>query len=163
MKKTVIIAILLIYLGSLVIVNFFGLKMKNFEGTKYVEEINCSVVHRGQEGMEIKEIADPMTPETTWCIFDFIEDPFGYKEEDLESNPNVVQLDYHVYPETADNTRVKLEYDHETTEGVCVVNENNMTIVFLKPMGITINIVAADGSNVSKSLFIYPRIPKTKK
>ena len=36
MKKSVIIAIIVVYLGSIVLVNFFGLKVKNFEGTKYV-------------------------------------------------------------------------------------------------------------------------------
>ena len=156
MKKTVIIAILIIYLGSIVVVNFFGLKVKNFEGTKYVEQITCSVVHRGAEGMEIAEVPDTSEPDITWCIFDFI--PGAYSPDDLEGNPNVVQLDYHVYPENADNRKVKLVYDEAAAEDVCVINENNMTVVFFAPMGITVEIVAADGSNVKESLFLYPRV-----
>ena len=155
MKKTVIIAIFIIYLGSIVAVNFFGLKVKNFEGTKYVEEITCSVVHRGVEGAEVKTREDSLSA-TTWQIFDFI--PGSYSPDDLESNPNVIQLDYHVYPENADNRKVKLVYDEAAASDVCVINENNMTVVFFAPMGITIEIVAADGSNVKEALFIYPRV-----
>ena len=156
MKKSVIIAILIIYLGSIVVVNFFGLKIKNFDGTKYVEEITCSVVHRGSDGAEVKTKVDPSSPETPWRIFDFI--PGSYSPDDLESNPNVIQLDYHVYPENADNRKVKLVYDEAAAEDVCVINENNMTVVFFAPMGITVEIVAADGSNVKESLFLYPRV-----
>ena len=155
MKKTVIIAIFIIYLGSIVAVNFFGLKVKNFEGTKYVEEITCSVVHRGVEGTEVKSVEDPLS-EATWQIFDFI--PGAYSPDDLESKPNVVQLDFHVYPENADNRKVKLVYDEAAAEDICVINENNMAVVFFAPMGITIEIVAADGSNVKETLFIYPRV-----
>ncbi len=154
MKKTVIIAIFIIYLGSIIAVNFFGLKVKNFEGTKYVENITCSVVHRGVDGANVKVVEDPMS-EAVWQIFDFI--PGSYSPDELETNPNVIQLDYHVYPENADNRKVKLVYDEAIAENICVINENNMAVVFFAPMGITIEIVAADGSNVKTTLFLYPK------
>lgn len=154
MKKTVIIALFIIYLGSIIAVNFFGLKVKNFEGTKYVEEISCSVVHRGVDNAKVDVFEDP-TSEALWQVFDFI--PGSYSPDELESNPNVVQLDYHVYPENADNRKVKLVYDEAMAENVCIINENNMTVVFLIPMGITIEIVAADGSNVKTTLFLFPK------
>ena len=147
MKKSVIIAIIVVYLGSIVLVNFFGLKVKNFEGTKYVESISCAVVHRGDVGKNVT-VKDDATSGEKWYIFDFV--PGAYSADDLESNPNVVQLDYHVYPENADNRKVKLLYDEASAESICVINETNMTIVFLAPEGITIEVVAADGSNVKK-------------
>ncbi len=161
MKKTVIIAILLIYLGSIAIVNFFGLKVKNFEGTKYVEEITCDVIHRGDDDdkKEVKKVQDPTDTETTWHIFDFIEGSYSFDEDSIESNPNIVQLDYHVYPDTADNRKVKLVYDTEAASEFCFINEDNMTVTFLAPRGITIEIVAADGSNIKTKLFIYPKMP----
>ena len=148
MKKTVIIAILIIYLGSIVIVNFFGLKVKNFEGTKYVEQITCTVVHRGDENVKMNEMQNPITPEITMSYFKFI--PGAYSPDDLEGNPNVVQLDYHVYPENADERKVKLIYDEQAAERICAINDNNMTVVFYAPGSVTIEIVAADGSNVKK-------------
>ena len=154
MKKSVIIAILVIYLGSIVLVNFFGLKVKNFEGTKYVENITCAVVHRGDDDKEVKVVEDPTNPQVKWHIFDFI--PGSYSVDELEENPNVVQIDFHVYPENADNRKVRLVYDEATAASVCVINENNMTVVFLQPMGITIEVVAADGSNIKETMFIYP-------
>jgi len=152
MKKTVIIAILLIYLGSIVVVNFFGLKVKNFEGTKYVESITCTVVHRGDDNANMKEMENPMLPGVTITYFKFI--PGAYSPDDLENNPNVVQLDYHVYPENADDRKVKLEYDETAAERVCVINDTNMTVVFFTPGSVTIKIVAADGSNVKKEMQI---------
>ncbi|MBR2442028.1 MAG: hypothetical protein IKB20_03075 [Clostridia bacterium] len=158
MKKTVIIAILLIYLGSIVLVNFFGLNVKNFEGTKYVESITCEVIHRGEDPKEIKAVQDP-TDDVVWQIFDFI--PGYYDETNIDANPNTVQILPHVYPETADNTEVKLIYDKETTSEYCHVNETAKTVTFLEPdKGITIEIVSADGSNIKTRVFILPRTPK---
>ena len=155
MRKSVIIAIIVIYLGSIVLVNFFGLKVKNFEGTKYVESIACDVVHRGDDEKEVKVKEEP-NGGVNWYIFDFV--PGSYSADELESNPNVVQIDYHVYPENADNRKVKLIYDEVSAESICVINETNMTVVFLAPEGITIEVVAADGSNVKETMFIYPRL-----
>ena len=155
MRKSVIIAIIVIYLGSIVLVNFFGLKVKNFEGTKYVESIACDVVHRGDDEKEVK-VKEDATSGVNWYIFDFV--PGSYSADELESNPNVVQIDYHVYPENADNRKVKLIYDEVSAESICVINETNMTVVFLAPEGITIEVVAADGSNVKETMFIYPRL-----
>jgi hypothetical protein len=159
MKKTVIIAILLIYLGSIVLVNFFGLNVKNFEGTKYVESIDCEVIHRGgEEEQDIKEVEDP-TDDVVWYIFDFV--PGYYDETNIDSNPNTIQILPHVYPETADNTEVKLIYDGETTSEFCHVNETAKTVTFLEAdRGITIEVVSADGSNIKTKIFLLPRTPK---
>ncbi len=161
MKKTVIIAIFLIYLGSIVIVNFFGLNVKNFEGTKYVESITCDVIHRGgEQEQEIRDVQDP-TDDVVWYIFDFVWGDVGYDETNIDTNPNTVQIMPHVYPETADNTGVKLVYDKETTAEFCHVNETAKTVTFLQPdRGITIEIVSADGSNIKTKIFILPRTPK---
>lgn len=155
MKKTVIIAILLIYLGSIVLVNFFGLKVKNFEGTKYVENIDCEVVVRRDEDTDVRTAKDPVDTATTWHIFNFISG--SYSPDELESNPNVVSLNYHVYPENADNRGVKLVYDKEAAAQICAVNETNMTLVFFASGGLTVEIVAADGSNIKETLFIYAK------
>ena len=43
MKKTIVIVILVVYIASIAVVNFFGLKIKEFEGVEYVEEIRCDI------------------------------------------------------------------------------------------------------------------------
>lgn len=161
MKKTVIIAILIIYLGSLVIVNFFGLKIKNFEGTKYVENIDCQISLRRDEDAEVKTYADPMDENTTWYVFNFTPGIYGADEESSMTNPNMIIFSPHVYPENADNTRVNFLYDKTAAEGICVFFEKSMSLCFLKPGGITLTIEAADGSNVKQTMFIYAQPVKT--
>ena len=44
MKKTIIVIILAIYVASIFAVNFFGLEVKIFDGTDYVESIQVDTV-----------------------------------------------------------------------------------------------------------------------
>ena len=44
MKKTIVIIILLIYIASIAVVNFFGLEVKVFDGITYVESIQCNTI-----------------------------------------------------------------------------------------------------------------------
>ncbi len=154
MKKTVIIAILLIYLGSIVAVNFFGLKVKNFEGTKYVEHITWEAALTDDDRKEEKIIRNVnQSTGVENFIFQFKEG--AYSPDDLTDNPNSVLLIPHVYPENADNKRVKLEYDKDAAEQCCVVKEDISTIIFFAPGALTIDIVAADGSNVKTTVYVW--------
>ena len=44
MKKTIVIVIILIYIASIAVVNFFGLEVKVFDGITYVESIQCNSI-----------------------------------------------------------------------------------------------------------------------
>ena len=164
MKKTIVIIILLIYIASIAVVNFFGLEVKVFDGITYVETIQCNTITLRNE--------NPVTlsPKQTLggkplFIFDFVpapEDrPYSDDDESIIANPNAIQINYEVLPHLADETGVKFEYDTEAMEGAVVYHELSHTFVFLKPNKvITITIKATDGSNKSTQICIMGRIPK---
>ena len=164
MKKTIVIIILLIYIASIAVVNFFGLEVKVFDGITYVESIQCNTITLRNE--------NPVTlsPKQTLggkplFIFDFVpapeDQPYSDDDEGIITNPNAIQINYEVLPHLADETGVKFEYDTEAMEGAVVFHELSHTFVFLKPNKvITITIKATDGSNKSTQICIMGRIPK---
>ena len=71
MKKTIVIVLLVVYIASIAVVNFFGLEVKVFDGITYVQEIQCNSVTVQNE--------DPVTIESKQnlggkplFLFDFI-------------------------------------------------------------------------------------------
>ena len=164
MKKTIVIIILLIYIASIAVVNFFGLEVKVFDGITYVESIQCNTITLRNE--------NPVTlsPKQTLAgkplfIFDFVpapeDQPYSDDDESIIANPNAIQINYEVLPHLADETGVKFEYDTEAMEGAVVFHELSHTFVFLKPNKvITVTIKATDGSNKSTQICIMGRIPK---
>ena len=73
MKKTIIIVILVVYIASIAVVNFFGLAMKEFDGVEYVQEIKCNgvtVLNENPKSYGIDKINDDGLPEYR---FEFID------------------------------------------------------------------------------------------
>lgn len=159
MKKTIVVIILAIFIASIAIVNFFGLNIRIFDGQIYVSSIQCdTITFVGDNNKEIypsyyggKNLDIPVFE------FDFIpadpDDP--YTLENIDSNPNVIMLNYEVLDHLADVKDVDFEYDD--SQGVAIFYEDHPTqpFVFLKPdSAITITIKAIDGSNVSLQIRI---------
>ncbi len=157
MKKTIVIVILVVYIASIAVVNFFGLETKVFDGVTYVSEIQCnSVTVQNENSVTIE-------PERfggkSWFVFDFIppEEGTSYTDdpESIINNPNAVQINYEVLPHLADETGVKFEYDQESNAGAVVFHELSRTFVFLKPnRAVTITIRAIDGKNASTQIVL---------
>lgn len=146
-----VIAIIIVYIASIIAVNFFGLSIKNFEGTIYVKSIVCDVLIQREEDNEADKRNIP-NDDRTWYIFSYFDG--DYTADNLTENPNTVTIQMHVYPENADNKRVKFVYDKEAADGLCVFDEDIATIFFLKKGGISVTVEAADGSKVKQKLFI---------
>ena len=157
MKKTIVVIILAVYIASIAIVNLFGLEVRIFDGITYVSNIQCdTVTFHGDNSKEIypaylagKEYDIPVFE------FDFIpadeNDP--YTLDNLDTNPNVIQINYEVMPHRADVREVRFEYDADA--GVAVYHELSGSFIFLKPdVALTITIRAIDGSNVSTKIRI---------
>ncbi len=164
MKKTLIIIILVVYIASIAIVNFFGLEIKIFDGITYVQSIECSTVTIQNENPVTLSPKQQLHDKPLF-IFDFIpapdDSPYTAEDESVISNPNAVQINYEVFPHLADETGVKFEYDKESNDGYVVFHELSRTFVFLKPNRIiTITIKATDGSNKSTQIQVMGRIPK---
>jgi hypothetical protein len=164
MKKTIVIILLVVYIASIAVVNFFGLEVKIFDGVTYVQGIQCNSITVQNETPVTVE-SKQMLGEKPLFIFDFVpadeDNPYTADAESIINNPNAVQINYEVLPHLANETSVKFEYDEQTNEGAVVFHELSRTFVFLKPnRAITVTIRATDGSNVSTQIVLMGRIPK---
>ena len=164
MKKTIVIILLVVYIASIAVVNFFGLEVKIFDGITYVQGIQCNSITVQNETPVTVE-SKQMLGEKPLFIFDFVpadeDNPYTADAESIINNPNAVQINYEVLPHLANETSVKFEYDEQTNEGAVVFHELSRTFVFLKPnRAITVTIRATDGSNVSTQIVLMGRIPK---
>ena len=164
MKKTLVIIILVVYVASIAVVNFFGLEIKVFDGITYVSDIQCnSITVQNQNPVTVESRQDLGGKKL--FVFDFIpapaDAPYTTEDESIVSNPNAVQINYEIFPHLADETGVQFEYDKAAMEGVVVFHELSRTFVFLQPnRAITLTIKAIDGSNKSTQIVIMGRIPK---
>ena len=160
MKKTIVIVILVVYIASIAVVNFFGLAIKQFDGVEYVQEIKCnSITVLNENPKDYNVYKEPAEGETPEFRFDFIKAPLGTEytmdPESLANNPNVVRLNYEVLPHLADDAQVTFEYDKEGLENIVYFDEATQTFVFLKRLKrIEVTIKATDGSNVKTTIKI---------
>ncbi len=137
MKKTIVIFILVVYIASIAVVNFFGLEIKIFDGLTYVNSIQCdSVIFRGNgTNDELDPVGyDGSTPQ---FIFEFIPPPEGTEytdsEESLLSNPNAIEINFSTFPYDADDNTVRYDYDKTAMEGIAVFREDLRILIFLVP------------------------------
>lgn len=164
MKKTIVIIILAVYVASIAVVNFFGLEVKQFEGNTYVSSILCETVTFHGDNSKTLYPVDYAPDGTPLFFFDFIpaspDAPYTAEEESINSNPNVIQLNYEALPHLADNTKIKFEYDE--TRGDAVFHELSSSFVFLRPDKlVTITLRSTDGSNKSFKIMIMGRSPQS--
>ena len=157
MKKALVIVILVIFIASIAIVNFFGLEIGIFDGTTYVTGIQCDTVTlRRENGGEIgptSYMPDDSPIFTVPFIKSDIEGGYTMDDESLFTNPNAVEINYAVFPYNADDQGVTFVYDSAAIEGVAYFSEAIKTLVFLKPnVMVSITLVATDGSNISTKL-----------
>ena len=160
MKKTIVIVILVVYIASIAVVNFFGLAIKQFDGVEYVQEIKCDSITLLNENPKTYNVyKEPAEGEIPEFRFDFIKPPEGEEytldPESLAANPNVVRLNYEVLPHLADNAQVTIEFDREGLTNIVYFDEATQTFVFLKRLKrIEVTIKSTDGSNVQTTIKI---------
>ena len=185
MKKVVIVVILAVYLASIALVNFFGLKVSIFEGTTYVTEINVErvVLHRDGDGKVEEFLDDTGTPNYYFEFVNLLKTGTEYSEnskveyserdESIIANPNTFLIDYKVNPGNASNKNVDFvfsqkigEEDNKVYLGVngsvkAVFLKDKHVLIILQPrFFVDITLRATDGSNVSTSICVYATKPK---
>ena len=163
MKKTIVIVILVVYIASIAVVNFFGLKIKEFEGVEYVQEIKCdsiTVLNETPITLEPQKILAPDENgnSVSEFYFDFISGTYTDDDASLAANPNRIRLNYDVLPHTADTSSIVFVCkDVVDKEGNLLVqfDPSTQTIVFLEPWAaIEITIKATDGRKALKTIKI---------
>lgn len=168
MKKVVILVIGLIYIASVFIVNFFGLEIKIFEGTTYVERIEVEslrVYDLTGAGLDQTVTTARVEEEENFVTikgkkyyqydFTFTPAPEGteYTKDNIEQNPNTVSLAIRVLPDNADKKGVQFIFDDVATEEYAVFKEETNTVIFLQPGRIRLKIKAVDGSEIETKQF----------
>ena len=126
MKKSVIILIALIYISSIALVSFFGLRHKTFNEIIYVENIeilneNYNLDANGEKYVTVRD-------------------------------SNQFQIEWRVYPDNATEKGVDFVYD--TTNSKFTVDDNGVVTCSTGRGAITVQIVAKDGSGVKDKILI---------
>ena len=158
MKKTIVIVILVVYIASIAVVNFFGLAIKEFDGVEYVEEIKCNsitVMNETPKTYGVHEINEEGIPV---YHFAFTTGEYSKDPESLANNPNAVRIDYEVLPHTADGSKVEFIFEEKP---YVHFDEETKTFIFLRNnRSLTVTIVSTDGSNVKTTIVIKSRSPQ---
>ena len=160
MKKAIVIVILVVYIASIAVVNFFGLEISVFDGNVYVSYITCETVTL-QNGDTMEIAPKTKIPENGQEIplfeIPFIAPPEGQSytrdPESLVTNPNAVVLNYKIHPTDANDPTVEFLYDADSN--VAYFDTSIKTLVFLRPAMFSLTVKSADGSN--KMMKVYVR------
>lgn len=137
MKKSVIVMILIIYIASIVVIGFFGVKISTFNVTLYVQDIQL---------LNEDVIPDPNGVDR-YIVITF--EPYEFETD----NPNYVQLMWKIIPENATYRDVTFEHAENSR---ATVNEFG-TVIFTGKTTITIYITSTDGTNVREKIKVVAR------
>ena len=160
MKKAIVVVILVVYIASIAIVNFFGLEIAMFDKVVYVDSIQChTVIVRREGGGEIGPKGPPLDGVPVFTI-DFIPSadghPYTREDESLAFNPNAVEIDYKVLPLNASDPTVEFIVDEDSP--IAYFDSSKKTAVFLTTGLFKVTIKARDGSNKTTQIYIKARV-----
>lgn len=152
MKKVVVIIICVLFVASVLVVNFFGMKMAMFPTTKYVEKIECLTLTRS-DGKEYKYTKIDDDGIKRFVIRDYVDGT--YDENNIAENRNTFILNYGMFPDDADNKKPTFVYDKTAIQGAFVIREEMASVVVLRPnRGVYITIRSSDGSDRTERIYI---------
>lgn len=138
MKKSVIILILIIYIGSIVFVGFFGMKMVSYNPTVQPERIEC-INSDAKLVIPTDENDQPLEDE-------------AYKNITLRWAEGLqYQLEWRVYP---DNASQKVQFVY--TSDIATIDENGL-VSFSKRGTITFSIACEEFGTVFQRVKIIVR------
>ena len=138
MKKSVVILIALIYIASIALVGFFGLKFKVFEEIVYVSSIEFlnDDIQDAPEGIEDFDCYVVISPD--------------------ENGNRKYQIEYRVFPDKATKKGVIFSYDEASAAVAGITVDEYGVVTFSGQGAITIQLIPEDGSDTaSKRLAIF--------
>ena len=161
MKKTVVVIILAIFIASVVIVNFFGLEIKQYEGETYVGSIEVSdMLFLGDNNTPL--VPQLMADGSFYYVFDYVPPKEGteYSMDDPD-NRNMVRLDFILVSEDGQTLPYddgRISYIYSTDSGVAFFHDGTGSFVFLKPNQLfTITLKATDGHGAKTRVTVMAR------
>ena len=161
MKKPVIFAILIAYIASIMIVQFFGLKIVEMKGNTYVTSIEISGFSFTKRDditdgkyQKIVQLTDSSGKKENHYAGYFIPGDYDLSEESLKNNPNRIKIDYKINPYNASDQTISFAYDKDASAGSVYFDETTNEFIFLKPKTIYVILTARDGSTVKAEIGI---------
>ena len=153
MKKTTIIILCVVYLLSIVAVQFFGVPVTVPEAGEYINSISIEAVELTNRiaGQSEEVVVGTNKDGNSTFKFRFIAsegDPYTTDAESLASNPNRLKVTFAVDPVGASVTAIKILVADETN--VVLTNQDGLTfeLVFLKKTATKI-IIKEDKASLS--------------
>ena len=162
MKKGVIIAIIVAYIASILVVQFFGLQVIGVEGNVYITDIEVrgfEFTNRAHivdaQYQKVVKLRDTSGREDIHYGGYFYPGVYDTSAESLASNPNRVKVIYDIVPYNATYTDITFAYDAEANDqNVIYLDPETQEIVFLKPRSVTFVLTTQDGSTIRKEIMI---------
>lgn len=131
MKKSIILLIFVIYVASIVIIGFFGVKLASYDPVIYVKQIEIL-------NDDLRTNADG----DKYILHQFV-----------EGELNVVTLFTKVWPENA--TKRNVTYSYSSNDKVEIDKIGN--VIFSAPTTVTVYIRSQDGANITEKITIIAR------
>lgn len=147
MKKPVLFVIAIVFVLSIVIVNFFGIAVRNDQFKNYVQKV------------EIKSDDIEMLGNAKWLFVSLAEDEetisFFIETVCTPANADDQNVSYTVIDINTDKPCVKDE--HDPYNNTVVVNKNGEVVVYKKAIGNSYKIIVktVDGSNVTDEINLF--------
>lgn len=136
MKKSVALIIAAVFLASIAVVGFFGMKIVSYNSKVYITEIRLT-------NPELQTRADG----SHYMTFEY--------RDDL-----AIPFTFEVSPDNAtDRNAVAVRITYQSDEGLAELVSGN--ILISKPGSLIVRVSSTDGKNVSVSCDIYITMPET--
>lgn len=141
MKKSVILIITMIYIVSVVIVGFIGLKMRVYDEIIYVTDIVCTVT-----GFEPTNISEDLMKEYGCNLYYYIP---------VTENDITIEVRSRVVPDNATSSSVRYSIDNNDKDYVSLTYSDNIASITFKDEDFiggayNIKVRSTDGKNVAK-------------
>lgn len=161
MKKTVIVAILLSFIASILVVQFFGLRVVEIQGNQYISSIEIhGMEYTNRDDIsdikykKVVQLSDQNGNKLQSYAGYFVKGEYDKTPESLAANPNRVKILYEIKPYNATNQEITLDYDKEASANVIVFDEETNEFIFLDAWSVNVGINSHDGSAVRESVTI---------
>lgn len=156
MKKSVAIVIGIIFIGSIFIINLFGLKMSVYNETITVAKIEC--INQAKDGVELSETlyrVDGMASTERKKIMQIII-PYEGAADMLNNTGTMFFLETRVYPDNATEKRVNFMNHSNTQDAELYLDTNgepNGLILFYDRTAIVVKVTTREKNNTT-SLYV---------
>ncbi len=130
MKKTVIIAIFLVYLASIVIVQLFGIPTTVPQGGAYIDGIEITGIELSNpaEGQNTEIRSNVQADGRMMYGFYYVDGEYTTDEESLKNNPNRIKINYILEPDDA----AKEYLIYTVNNDKVYISEETDELIFLK-------------------------------